>query len=78
MTGGGGSHLWLMDGDGSNRRQLTEGANDGLPRWLPEGEGNYVLFVRDRFELHLLEIEAGETRQILPKANVDYLVLQPD
>jgi hypothetical protein len=34
--------------------------------------------VRDRFELHLLEIETGETRQILPKANVDYLVLQPD
>lgn len=73
LTGGGGSHLWLMDGDGSNRRQLTEGANDGLPRWLPGGEGNYVLFLRDRFELHLLEIETGETRQILPKANVDYV-----
>jgi dipeptidyl aminopeptidase/acylaminoacyl peptidase len=73
LTGGGASHLWLMDGDGSNRRQLTEGANDGLPRWLPEGEGNYVLFVRDRFDLHLLEVETGETRQILPKANVGYV-----
>ncbi len=72
-TRGGNSSVWLMNSDGSNRRQLTEGANDGLARWLPEGEGNYVLFMRDRFELHLLEIETSRTHQVLPKANVDYV-----
>jgi hypothetical protein len=72
-TGVGNSSVWLMNSDGSNRRQLTEGANDGLACWLPGGEGDYVLFMRDRFELHLLEIETGKTRQILPKANVDYV-----
>jgi hypothetical protein len=44
-----------------------------LACWLPGGEGDYVLFMRDRFELHLLEIETGKTRQILPQANVDYV-----
>lgn len=73
LRGGGSNSLWLMNSDGSNRRQLTEGANDGLACWLPGGEGDYVLFMRDRFELHLLEIETGKTRQILPQANVDYV-----
>jgi dipeptidyl aminopeptidase/acylaminoacyl peptidase len=77
LTGGTSSSLWLMDGDGSNRRQLTEGANDGLPRWLPGSEGTYVLFVRDRFELHLLETETSETVRVLRQANVDYVALQP-
>jgi dipeptidyl aminopeptidase/acylaminoacyl peptidase len=73
LRSGGSNSLWLMNSDGSNRRQLTEGANDGLAWWLPGGEGDYVLFIRDRFELHLLEIETGKTRQILLQANVDYV-----
>lgn len=78
LTGGGSNSLWLMNRDDTNRRQLTEGAHDGSRRWLPGSEGKYVVFMRDRFEFHLLEIETGETRRVLAKANMDYVVLHPN
>lgn len=58
--------------------ELTEGGYDVLPRWLPGGEGKTILFMRDRYELHVLEIGTGRTVRVLEQANVDYVVVGGD
>jgi len=69
-------HLWLMSSDGGQRHQLTSGTgNEYLPRWLPNGGNEYILFLHNRHELHLLMIETGESRLVLEKANVDYVTV---
>lgn len=37
--GDGGSEVWVLDGDGSNPRQLTSGFADRHPAWSPDGRG---------------------------------------
>ena len=38
------ARIWLMNADGSGRRQLTSGALDGAPAWSPDGKT--ILFTR--------------------------------
>ncbi len=70
------SHVWLMNSDGCERRQLTSGkGSEHLPRWLPDGGNNYVVFLRPRHALWLLEVETGEARLVIEEVNVDYVLL---
>ena len=60
------SQVWLMNRDGSNRRQLTFGGKaSGLPRWSPDGAA--LAFVSDRVEtagLFVLPMQGGEAREV--------------
>ena len=50
--------LWTMNADGSERSQLTDGFNDSLPRWSPDGAS--IAFMSDlrdgNWELYILDV----------------------
>jgi len=51
------SHVWIMDSDGSHRREIGAGIDtrQGLPRWSPEG--NAVYFTKEeRGSIHLVRM----------------------
>ncbi len=52
-----------------------QGQSEYPPRWLPDGGNNYVVFLRPRHALWLLEVEAGEARLVIEEVNVDYMLL---
>lgn len=62
------SHIWLMDVDGQNRRQLTRtGSRHGWPRWSPDG--SHLAFTSDRpgddrTGLYVLPLAGGEAREV--------------
>lgn len=66
-----------MDGDGSNRRPLTTGRMTAFRAGCLGVREDCVLHIRHRLELHLPEIEMGETQQILLEANAGDVPLQP-
>jgi Tol biopolymer transport system component len=55
------SSLWLMDADGYNQKQLTNGPNDWHSEWSPDGER--ILFERDS-HLFIINIDGGGLRQV--------------
>ncbi|MBI3460637.1 S9 family peptidase [Candidatus Acetothermia bacterium] len=61
-------NIWLVDADGKNLRQLTNGPRaDFHPRWSPDGQ--YLAFLSDRVEdgklqIYLMSLEGGEALQI--------------
>lgn len=60
------SHLWIMDADGSNQRQLTFGASgEYSPCWTPDGQS--ILFVAHRgdgnTQVWQLPLSGGEAHQ---------------
>jgi dipeptidyl aminopeptidase/acylaminoacyl peptidase len=62
------THVWVMDADGSNRRELGAGIDNrqGGPSWSPDGR--YVYFtVQDRGNVHLhrLDTRRGEHAVVL-------------
>lgn len=75
------SHLWIMDADGSNARQLTFGAQgESHPRWAPDGRS--ILFLCSRSgvdQVWQLPLDGGEARQVtsLP-CGVDDFLCSPD
>lgn len=60
------SHLWLMNIDGSDQRQLTYGpTSERQPQWMPDGES--ILFMtnrKDGNQVWLLSMAGGEARQL--------------
>jgi dipeptidyl aminopeptidase/acylaminoacyl peptidase len=60
------SHLWIMNSDGSNIKQLTAGPGDEWAgQWLPDGKS--ILFLADRDEsnqIWSLALDGGEPRQL--------------
>jgi dipeptidyl aminopeptidase/acylaminoacyl peptidase len=67
-TAKGTSHLWLVDADGGNARQLTQtGTSTSDPVWAPDDQS--IAFVSQRGEddgyaICILPLAGGETRQI--------------
>ena len=59
-------HLWIMNSDGSESRQLTYGSsNQWRPRWTPDGKN--ILFLSDREEgnqVWILPMNGGEAHKM--------------
>jgi dipeptidyl aminopeptidase/acylaminoacyl peptidase len=55
------THIWIMDADGSNNRELTSGDADSSPQFSPDGKT--VSFVRGG-NLYLLPLGGGEAQQL--------------
>jgi len=53
------THVWLMDADGSNRRELGAGIDNrqGAPIWAPDGSAVYFT-VQERGHVHLYRMPA--------------------
>ena len=56
------SHVWLMDSDGSHRREIGSALNfrQGEPQWSPEGDAVYFP-VEQRGSLHLASLPVSES-----------------
>jgi dipeptidyl aminopeptidase/acylaminoacyl peptidase len=61
------THIWVMEADGSHRRELDTGIDDrqGAPRWSPDGQSLYFT-VQERGSTHLYKAPAagGQPRRI--------------
>src|SRR5215831_2795469 len=60
------SHIWMMDSDGSNPRQMTQGEkSENSPLFSPDGK--WISFVSDRdgnANLYLMPVGGGEARRL--------------
>ena len=67
-------HLWRSDVDGSNRKQLTFGGDEDLPRFTPDGKWIvYHHIDQNRYSIRKVSIDGGE-----PKIIVNEFATQPD
>jgi dipeptidyl aminopeptidase/acylaminoacyl peptidase len=59
-------HIWMMDADGSNTRQLTYGAKgESSPRFSPDGKSLLMVSSRDGApSLYLIPVNGGEARRL--------------
>ena len=62
------THLWAIDADGSNRREIGKGVDNrqGEPVWAPDGQSVYFS-VQERGEVHLyqLPLRGGPARKVV-------------
>jgi dipeptidyl aminopeptidase/acylaminoacyl peptidase len=60
------SHIWMMDIDGSNPRQMTQGEkSENSPSFSPDGK--WILFISDRdgsSNLYVMPAAGGEARRL--------------
>src|SRR6185503_19519322 len=61
------SHLWIVNADGSDPRQLTRGEkSDGQPRWSPDGK--WIAFTTSRVDnkaqIFVIRPDGGEAQQL--------------
>ena len=57
--------LWLMNGDGSGRLQLTDNGNDLRPAWSPDGRFIFFMSQRDgNWDVYRLELGIGSLLQL--------------
>ena len=61
------THIWVMNADGSNRRELDTGIDDrqGAPKWSPDGRSLYFT-VQERGSAHLYSapVTGGQPQRI--------------
>ena len=66
------THVWVMNADGSHRREIGSGIDNrqGLPHWSPEGNAVYFT-VEDRGSVHLVRLPiSGSESSGAPKMAV--------
>ena len=67
--------LWTINSDGSERSPLTDGFNDSLPRWSPDGES--IVFMSDSrdgtWELYTLNVSDGNVIRLTENEALDGL-----
>ncbi len=65
------THVWVMNADGSNRRELGAGIDNrqGAPRWAPDGQ-SLVFAVQERgsTRLYRLPVAGGSPELVAPAA----------
>jgi dipeptidyl aminopeptidase/acylaminoacyl peptidase len=61
------THIWIMDADGSHRREIDSGIDNrqGAPKWSPDGQSLYFT-VQDRgtARLYRVPVSGGQPRRL--------------
>src|SRR5262249_27137523 len=76
-TGSAAVHLWRMDGNGSNAKELTSGQNDRQPICTRDGKWVYYTDQTDRQTVKRVSIGGGAPETIVDEA-VSQFDLSPD
>lgn len=67
------SHLWLIDPDGSNQRQLTTvGANNSVPAWTPDSQSIAFVSQEDGDKpnaIRVIDVAGGESQVLARHRN---------
>jgi len=76
---GGKHHIWRMDGDGSNRKQLTNGDGESYPSISPDGRSIvYTPQGQARNTLWRISIDGGQSTQLTRDSLAIKAVVSPD
>ena len=72
-------NLWIMDLDGSNRRQLTFDDNRGVVNYTWAENGRQILYMQDEAgeentHVYLLDVETGDIQDLTPYDGVKAMV----
>jgi len=65
-TASGSQHIWIMNADGSDQRQLTDGAYDDMGAHL-SSDGRYIVFRSSRtgsFQIYRMDIDGNNLKQL--------------
>ena len=65
-TASGGRHTWIMNADGSDQRQLTDGAFDDQGAHVSH-DGRYIVFTSNRtgiFQIYRMDIDGNNLKQL--------------
>jgi Tol biopolymer transport system component len=76
---GGIHHIWRMDADGKNKKQLTNGDGESYPMISPDGQ--WIVYTpqgKDRNTLWRVSIEGGEPLQLTTQGIAIKAVVSPD
>lgn len=70
--------IYIMDGDGDNARQLTNGRHDTEPAWSPDGRT--IAFVRgtDGGPIFVVDVDGGRLRRVTRNAGDGSPAWSPD
>ena len=66
-TASGSRHIWIMNADGSDQRQLADGANDDQGGGRVSPDGRYVVFISNRtgiFHVYRMDIDGNNLKQL--------------
>jgi TolB protein len=67
-----GMSIWLMDADGSHKRQASLGYTTHTPRWSPDGEWiAFVAYVGDHEDLLVVPVEGDDPINLTQNPAVD-------
>jgi eukaryotic-like serine/threonine-protein kinase len=73
-------NIWLMEADGSNRKQLTSNAGGNfLPRLSPDG--HYIVFLSDRtqsWQIWRMDSDGNNPKQLTDGSFLDFFYTLPD
>jgi serine/threonine protein kinase/Tol biopolymer transport system component len=69
-------HVWRIDIDGSNARQLTNGSVERTPQCAPAGQ--WVLYQSNEPGVWKVPIDGGETVRVIAKDSGSFLSISPD
>jgi TolB protein len=76
---GGGHHIWIVDSDGQNNRQLTFGDGESYPSITPDGSAVvYVSRAKDRGTIWKISTVGGQPVQITFGGIILRPVISPD
>ncbi len=66
-TASGSRHIWIMNADGSDQRQLADGADDDQGGGRVSPDGRYVVFISNRtgiFHIYRMDIDGNNLKQL--------------
>lgn len=75
----GSPQLWLMNGDGGQKRQITKGGANTSPSWSPDNRYIYYLSRRDgRSQIYRYIVSSGSEEPVLKQGGYSRPQLLPD